>query len=411
MKRSFAITILILVLATCFAFADKTVECEEASAVYMIFDEAPESYKVNGKSVENPYFLHQYVEIEPATKIVIEGATPKEVYTFKKEDVPSWVQKWEAPCEKADLLLISSHADDEQLFFAGILPYYTQVKGYEVQVAYATDHLGELSRHHERLNGLWECGVRHYPVSSGYNDMYSESYEGALANLAPYGVTEESIITWEKSLLSQFKPQIIVTHDVNGEYGHGMHILVNGTVRKAVENAEKEFPFLKKVYFHLYDQNQIELGWMDQEFSELGGLTPFQVTQQKGFEAHQSQHWTWFKGWIHGKNNEITKASQIKTYNPAQYGCYYSSVGADVSKNDFFENVSSYEEQRIEAERIAAEAEAEAKRIAEEEEARLKLEAKARKKKIILIGATSVVTFAIVLTLVLVFGKSYKGKH
>ena len=377
----------------------------------MIFDQAPESYAVNGKQVENPYFLHQYVEIDAATTIEIKGATPKEVYTFDKAAVPDWVQKWEESCDKADLLLISSHADDEQLFFAGILPYYTQVKGFEVQVAYATDHNGEITRHHERLNGLWACGVRHYPVSSGYADLYSESYDQALANLAPYGIDEETIINWEKSLLSQFKPQIIVTHDVNGEYGHGMHILVNGTVRKAIENADKEFPFLKKVYFHLYDQNQIVLDWMDESFSELGGLTPFQVTQQKGFEEHKSQHWTWFKRWIHGSAGEITKASQITTYNPAQFGCYYSSVGSDNAKNDFFENVKSYEEQRIEAERIAAE-EAEAKRLAEEEAKRLELEAQAHKKKVILIGATCVVTFLVCLILVLTLGKNKKSsKH
>ena len=400
-------------LASCFAFADKTVECEEATAVYMIFDQAPESLTVNGKAIENPYFLHQYVEIEPATKIVIEGADPKEVHTFKKENVPSWVQKWEAPCEKADLLLISSHADDEQLFFAGILPYYTQVKDYEVQVAYATNHANEIGRHHERLNGLWECGVRHYPVSSGYADLYSESYEQALANLAPYGISEEDIVNWEKSLLSEFEPQIVVTHDVNGEYGHGMHKLVNGTVRKVLENAEKDFPFLKKVYFHLYDENQIVLGWMDEIYDELGGLTPFQVTQQKGFEAHQSQHWTWFKGWIHGKNNEITKASQIGTYNPAYYGCYYSSVGPDHAKNDFFENVMSYEEQRIAAEEKAKEEAAEKQRQFEEE-ARAKELEKAKKQKTIIIAATSAVIIASIIVIIIrssLRKKEKAGKH
>ncbi len=408
MKRRLLLTTLLLLCATTFCFADKTVNCEEATAVYMIFDQAPESYMVNGKAVENAYFIHQYIEIDPATTIEIKGATPKEVYTFDKSNVPDWVQKWETPCEKADLLLISSHADDEQLFFAGILPYYTEVKGYEVQVVYATDHAGEITRHHERLNGLWACGVRNYPVSAGYADLYSESYDQALANLAMYGVTEDAIITWEKNLLNQFEPQILVTHDVNGEYGHGMHMLVNGTVRKALENAESEFPFLKKVYFHLYDENQLVLEWMDEAFDELDGLTPFQVTQQKGFEEHQSQHWTWFKRWIHGSNNEITKASQITTYNPAYYGCYYSSIESDSAKNDFFENVLSYEEQRLEAERIAAE-EAESKRLAEEEAKRLELEA-AKKKKTIIIVAAVAAAIIIVIVIIVAFRKK-SSKH
>ena len=412
MKKTVFLTSLILLLATVSCFAEsKTIDCEESSAVYLIFDEEPGEYTVNGKQVENSYFLHQYVEIDPATKITIDGAVPKKVYTFDKNNVPDWVQKWEAPCEKADLLLISSHADDEQLFFAGILPYYTQVKDMEVQVAYATDHLGQLSRHHERLNGLWAVGVRHYPVSSGYDDMYSESYEQALNCLIPYGIDENAVVEWEKSLITRFEPQVIVTHDVNGEYGHGMHMLVNGTLQLALKDAESEFSFLKKVYFHLYDENQIELSWMDKNFSELGGLSPFQVTQQKGFPEHESQQWTWFNRWINGANKEITKASQIKTYNPAEYGCFYSSVGADSKRDDFFENVLSYEEQRLEAERIAAE-EAEAKRLAEEEAKRLELEAQAHKKKLVIIGVTCVVTFLVCLILVLVLGKTKKSsKH
>ena len=405
MKRKLILTILIVLAATSFCFADKTINTNEpANAVYLVFKDKPGNFTVNGVPCENDYFLQQYIEIEPALEIKIEGATPIECAAFDKANAPANVHKWEEPCEKADLLLISSHADDEQLFFAGILPYYSQVRKYEVQVAYATDHYAEPVRHQERLNGLWECGIRHYPVSAGYYDLYSESYDEALRNLASYDVTEEKIIAWEKSLLKQFEPKVLITHDVNGEYGHGMHILVNGTVQKALANAKSEFPFLQRVYFHLYDEGQVKLTWEDEAFDELGGFTPFQVTQQKGFECHKSQHWTWFKRWIHGRNNEITKAEQITTYSPMDFGCYYKADSFEpVQKDDFFEGLMSYAEEaeakRIaeeEAAKAAAEAEAEALRIAQEEAAK-----KNKLRKITFIGLSLVGVVIIIIAIAL----------
>ena len=43
---------------------------------------------------------------------------------FDDEELPEWVQIWQPSCEKADILIISSHADDEILFFGGIMPTY-----------------------------------------------------------------------------------------------------------------------------------------------------------------------------------------------------------------------------------------------------------------------------------------------
>lgn len=368
----------------------------------MIFDKEPSQYEVNGKPAEHPYFLHQYLEIEPSKTISIADAQPASVFVFDGTEPPDWVQRWEPPCEKADLLLISAHADDEQLFFAGLLPYYAVVRGYQVQVAYATDHLSQPVRHHERLDGLWGVGIRNYPVSGGINDLYSESYEQALSNLRQYDISEEDIIAWEKELIARFEPQVIVTHDFEGEYGHGMHRLVSGTLKQAVADAEA-YPFLKKVYFHLYDSARIELSCIDQSSYELGGLTPFQITQQKGFSSHKSQHWTWFNRWIYGSDGKLQKASEIERYSPLIYGCFYSAVGEDRARDDIFENVMSYEEQRI----------AEEKRLEEEMLARERLEAqrleeakKARQQKI-LAGLLAALSAAVIL--IIIFAGKRKG--
>ena len=109
------------------------------------------------------------------------------------------------------------------------------------------------------------------------------------------------------------------------------------------------------MYLHLYEENAIVLNY-DQPLDQFGGMTAFEVTQKLGYPCHESQQWTWFTGWINGKNDPITLASQIKKYNPCKFGLYYSSVGEDVQKNDFLENIVTYAEQeRLEQERLEQE--------------------------------------------------------
>ncbi len=417
----------------------------KAEALYIEFDEVPGAYTVEGASNKISCgangFLHEYIELGTAASENLkftfsEKAKIKAIYAFDGADVPAWVQKWERPLETSDLLLISSHADDEQLFFAGILPYYIQVPKFRVQVLYATDNTAASGRQHERLDGLWGVGVRAYPMSLGYGDYYSESAEQALAGLKGPGSTLQSVSGDIKKAIEECKPQVVVTHDINGEYGHGMHKLVARALMNIIhedyewltsstlpdpeakpsdsaQNWLDANDYLKKVYLHLYPYRQIVLGFMDEPFAELENLTPFQVTQKYGFSCHKSQHWTWFNKWIYGANNQIATASEIKTYNPAYYGLMYTSVGSDSLKDDFFENLKSRDmiEQEAEEARIAEETrKAEEARMAEEarlaEEAKIKAENR-RRSLLLMASATSVV----VIILIIVFANKHRGKH
>lgn len=257
---------------------------------------------------------------------------------------------WEEPAVGAtDLLAISTHADDEQLFFSGILPYYTKVKDLDVQVVYGTDHVAEPYRHTERENGLWNVGVTHYPDSTGWYDQYSLTLEDALALFAQSdGLTEEGIIETMHQIILKYRPQVIITHDFNGEYGHGQHQVMAYALNKAIEVHGEEYKdFLKKVYIHLYGENTVNLDWMDTKYAKLSGMTPFNVTQQYGFVEHQSQLNSWFYEWLYGsyedvRNAPITQASQIETYSPMQWGMIYGDASLDAHHNDLFEGLTSY---------------------------------------------------------------------
>jgi hypothetical protein len=148
----------------------------------------------------------------------------------------------------------------------------------------------------------------------------------------------------------------------------------------------------------------------DQPLSHFGGKTAFQVSQE-AFLHHESQNNSKFSRWLFGAGDSdpITKASQILTYSPCEYGLFRSLVGEDTEKNDFFENQLSREEMRLaEEERLRLESEEKAKQEEEErrlaEEERLLKEEKARfwesqkkekqKNLLILIGLAGILLIA-----------------
>jgi|GEM_PF-439909 len=321
-------------------------------------------------------FLHEFVDVveltgEHQTEITLTFPgkhTIAEITVFSGGKVPDNVERWEPPCEKADLLLLTAHSDDEHLFFAGILPYYAGELGYEVQVVCMSDHSYEYIRPHEMLEGLWVAGVRNYPVSGYFPDIYSESLTEAMSKFSAKGYSTDSFVEFVVQMLRRFRPKVVVSHDLKGEYGHGTHMLtayalteavaVSADAEKYPDSAEEYGVWdVPKTYLHLYGEGKITMIW-DKPLSAFGGKTAFAVSQD-AFRCHKSQHWTWFYGWMYGSgNNKIKEASQIKKHSPMYFGLYRTTVGMDQNTDDgdFFENIKTYGEEKAEEEAAAREA-------------------------------------------------------
>lgn len=282
-------------------------------------------------------FLHEYVNLKDfkTNEITISYAdkvTIKEIYIFDDDNLPKRVQKWDKLNEEADLILFSTHADDEHLFFAGLLPTYI-AKGYNVQVVYLTNHNDNPIRLHEQLNGLWEVGVTNYPVIGFVPDAYSTTLVSALNNLERSKYTEEEVTNFYVELLRQYKPLIVFGHDEKGEYGHGQHILNTHILKKALDLTNDENYHIDSfktyglwdvpiTYLHLYKENQITMNY-DIPLEIFDGLTAYEVSKN-GYSKHLSQQYTWFTDWLRGKNNSYTSATQIKNYSPLEFGLYRS---------------------------------------------------------------------------------------
>lgn len=297
-------------------------------------------------------FLHEYVELEePVKKAVIHipagGSAVSDVRIFGEGELPQDVQRWNPPCERADIMLVPAHADDEILFFGGIIPTYGVAEDAQIQVVYMTQFWNaEHVREHEKLDGLWASGLTNYPVCGNFDDLYSTDIEQARTQY-----DEEAMVSYIVGEIRRFKPQIIVTHDFGGEYGHGFHRLTAEAVALAVEAAADENAYPEsaaeygvwdtlKSYHHLYGENGIDLD-LRVPIEEMGGRTALEIAAE-AYKQHKSQQWCWFY------------VSDDYQYSCASFGLYRTTVGVDTT-NDMMENIKTYKVQQEELESMEAE--------------------------------------------------------
>lgn len=332
-------------------------EPQKIKGLYIIWDSPvqPWSLKADEKSIscgENA-FLHEYIELDeeaasleitiPADDICI-----SDIRIFGDGELPDDVQVWNPPCERADIMIISSHADDELLFFGGVIPVYTYVYDADVQVVYMTEFWStEKEREHEKLNGLWAAGLDIYPVCGDFMDKYSMELERARQQ---YDADE--LTGYITKVIREFKPQIVVTHDFNGEYGHGFHKLVTECTVNAIEGASNAEYYPEsateygiwdtpKTYIHIYGENKLKLD-LSVTIEEKQGKTALQLVKD-GYAQHISQHkWSFY-------------VSDSYKYSCADFGLYRTTVGYDTG-NDMLENLKTYKiQQKEEQERIEQE--------------------------------------------------------
>ena len=310
-------------------------------------------------------FLHEYVEIPGGATTVTMTLSSSEklcdISAYTAGILPADIEVWEPVCEKADLLVLSTHADDELLFLGGAIVAYAGQEKLAVQVIYFSNYNnGTVIREHEKLDGLWTAGVRNYPVTGNFDDIYA-------ADLA----SAERTFGYDKTLsfvveqIRRFKPQVCVGQDTKGEYGHGTHMLTSKALQEAVtismdasrypESVEKYGTYdVKKTYIHLYPENKLYLD-CQKPLSEFAGKNAVEVAQE-AYKKHVSQQWCWFY------------VSDSYEYSCADFGLCRTTVGNDTG-NDMMEHVISYEEQarqqleKEEQERLAIEAAEQASEI------------------------------------------------
>ena len=319
-------------------------EGETAGWLYVCFAEMPQSWaveeKIDGKwqviADGSTDYIHALVKLNGQNHFRIvenSGITTRlkisEVFVLGAGDLPDWVQRWEPTVEKADLLVLATHPDDELIFFGGAIPTYAVEQKKNVVVAYMS--YANAARRSELLNGLWHMGVRTYPVIGTFGDSYSTNMAEMYDRWG-----KEKVRKYVMGLIRRYKPEVMVTHDKGGEYGHGAHKVTSDASVYCVENAAnasvlpalaKEYGTwtVKKLYLHMGEENAIHMDW-NVPLTSMGGKTGEQLAQE-AFLLHVTQQKTSYV---------VTDEGQTGN---AKFSLVYTNVGPDTVGGDFFENV------------------------------------------------------------------------
>ena len=331
--------------------------------LYLCFQKMPDTYVIQKKSGEgwttvaeggSPRFHHVFFELDGIKEIRILSTMEKknimgfnEIYAFGQGEVPDWVQKWQEPVDKADLLVMVAHPDDELLFTGGAIPVYGAEMGRSVEVAYLT--YSNTTRRSEALNGLWAMGIRHYPEFGSFADRYAKG--GKLNNAYAEAGGKEKVLDWVTELYRRYRPEVVITHAENGEYGHPQHKMIADAAmecftraadaQKAPDSYQAYGPWqVKKLYLHLYGEEaeQTVLDW-DQPLKAFDGKTGADMAVE-AFALHVSQ-----KGMGAGKGDKFEEFKVETTgahkYPYDHFGLQSTTVGPDEAKNDFLEHIDA----------------------------------------------------------------------
>ncbi len=320
------------------------------AGLYICFGNMPAAWEVqvsdDGKdwfrAVEgDTRFLHSYVALpEPSRYVRVIVPTEKayalrinEIYALSEGSLPDWVQIWQPTHEKADIMFISTHPDDELIFFGGAIPTYAVEQGRRVVVAYFST--SNTSRSSELLNGLWHMGVRNYPVLGTFRDTKTT---GGLPGAYKAVGGKAKVHEWFVGLYRQYQPEVVVVQDVDGEYGHTQHILVSESAYEAIAIAADEDQYtdltvawgtweVKKFYRHLWPEQQIIFDW-NVPLASMNGYTGLELADEAFRIYHKTQAASGF--------NVLETGAE---YDNRVFGLVYSTVGDDVMHNDFLENI------------------------------------------------------------------------
>lgn len=319
--------------------------------LYICFATMPDAYEIQvQKGGEwhryckgDTSYYHAYVPFDKTyEKVRLQVTMDKafelkinELFVLSSGDKPDWVQTWEPTPEKADILFLMGHPDDDLIFLGGAVPTYAVEQGRDVVVAYLS--YSNTTRRSELLNALWSMGVRKYPVIGTFRDSYSKTAKEAYKSLGG----EAKVLEWVVGLFRKYRPEVVVTHDPNGEYGHGQHKMLADACVRSYDLAATEGEYLdsffaygtwqvKKLYEHLVgnENSQIRFDW-NVPLASMGGKTGQELAIE-AFTYHVTQQ---------GTKYDVANTGTSEKYSNEIFGLVKSEIGPDHRHDDFLEGI------------------------------------------------------------------------
>jgi LmbE family N-acetylglucosaminyl deacetylase len=141
------------------------------------------------------------------------------------------------------ILVVAAHPDDETVFCGGTIAKYAS-EGHDVSILLTTR--GEGGETGEpplctpvELGAVREREAQVAATALGARDLlflpFQDPPVGPNDTLYPINVSLEEFATAIASVMLELRPDIVLTHGTNGEYGHPQHVFTHKAVFAAIE--------------------------------------------------------------------------------------------------------------------------------------------------------------------------------
>src|SRR5947209_14782784 len=229
---------------------------------------------------------------------------------------------------KHSLMVVHAHPDDEVFSTGGILAKYGEA-GYRVVVVYCTR--GEVGEIHDpeldaddaahRLGEIRETEVERALHILGVTDFRFLGYrDSGMADTehnrdpdAFMNAPLEEATTRLLSVMRETRPQVVITYDESGGYGHPDHVMCNRVTVEAFKRAQGEPWAPQKLYYsarareafkhevEVLKENGLTIPWLsdDFDFDDYGtpasqltahiDISRYMGRKQKALAEHRTQ--------------------------------------------------------------------------------------------------------------------------
>lgn len=318
------------------------INCESKMYIYIAWMEPPHDLTATvqnkdgtTETVKIEEYYNTLTPVDSNTDIVrLDFKEKAEIATldmYKTKSKATNYHPWEF-ADKLDYMIVCTHPDDDVLFLGAVAPTLENM-GYR-GTSITTCTKGQRRRINEGLNGSWTLGIRIHPIMGNFPDGRRETFE------MKQSFNMDKLTEYYVKMFRKYKPEVVITQDTNGEYGHWQHKVVSAAVEKAVkicndpnvypESAEMYGAWeVKKLYKHLETKNPIKIK-VNVELENIQGKTALKLAKV-AFLCHGSQ-----QGGVHKVKNE-------GKYDLTKFGMTWGVVD---SGKTFFDNLPATDESR-----------------------------------------------------------------
>lgn len=241
--------------------------------------------------------------------------------------------------EKIALMIVLAHPDDEA-YFPGLIPYVCLVRQLPVVVVVMTSGEAGLNppgdrslREEEMRRACRIYGLPNEPIFARFPDG---AYLGTLEDNWKLWGGENRAAEWLAQAIRRYRPDVIVTHALDGEYGHPNHVGTALSVTKAFAWASDAIACPipsggpaawapSKLYVHRWATRPLELR-QDVPLPGRSGRDCLQLGDAGG-RMHVSQGYA------------TKDIAELDGPGITKFGLYATTVGPDEKGGDLFEHI------------------------------------------------------------------------